>query len=75
MSKYVYAEATTDYYPSIRTVVANSYGDAVDKVIELYKEQFTEDDFEIVDDWESLQDYLNKNYYIALSDLEDIEEL
>ena len=75
MSKYIYAEATTDYYPSIRTVVANSYGDAVEKVIEQYKEQFYEDDFNNIDDWESLQDYLNKNYYIALSDLEDIEEL
>lgn len=75
MSKYVYAEATTDYYPSLKTVVANSYGDAVTKVIELYKEQFYEDDFESIDDWESLQDFLNKNYYIALSDLEVIDEL
>lgn len=75
MSKYVYAEATTDYYPNIRTVVANSYGDAVEKVIEQYKEQFYEDDFNNIDDWESLQDYLNQKYYIALSDLEDLEEL
>ena len=72
MSKYVYAEATQDYYPSIQTVVANSYHDAVEKVMEKYCNKY--DDLN-VDDWESFREDLSASYLIDLSDLEDYEEL
>lgn len=77
MGKYVYAESTVDYYPQLKTIVAPSYIEAVDKVREKYRVQLEEypDDWDNLDDWNDLQDFLNENYDISLSDLEDIEEL
>lgn len=75
MNKYVYAEATQDYWPQIKTVVAQSYREAVDKVIEKYSDEFPDEDFSNVENWEDLQDILNSNCNFDLSDLEDVEEL
>lgn len=75
MNKYVYAEATQDYWPQLRTVIAPSYREAVDKVIENYSDQFPDEDFSGIENWEDLQDFLNVNFSFDLSDLEDVEEL
>lgn len=75
MNKYVYAEATQDYWPQIKTVVAQSYREAVDKVIEKYSDEFPDEDFSKVENWEDLQDILNSTCSFDLSDLEDVEEL
>ena len=76
MNKYVYAEATQDYWPQIKTVVAQSYNEAVDKVIEKYSDKFSDDDdFSVIEDWDDLRDELNSKFGFDLSDLEDVEEL
>ena len=75
MNKYVYAEATQDYWPQIKTVVAQSYNEAVDKIIEKYSDEFPDEDFSKVENWEDLQDILNSTCSFDLSDLEDVEEL
>ena len=33
MNKYLWAECTTDYWPTIRNIMAKSYNDAVEKLI------------------------------------------
>lgn len=75
MNKYVYAEATQDFWPQLKTVMAQSYREAVDKVIENYSDQFPDEDFSDIENWEDLQDFLNVNFSFDLSDLEDVEEL
>ena len=76
MNKYLWAECPTDYWPSIKTLVAKSYNHAVEKLVIKYGEQL-DDDYILntVETWEQLRDYLNDNYNIALSDLEEIDEL
>ena len=76
MNKYVYAEATQDFWPQLRTIMAPSYREAVDKVIENYSDQFPDDDdFSVIEDWDDLRDELNSKFGFDLSDLEDVEEL
>lgn len=76
MNKYVYAEATQDFWPQLKTVVAPSYREAVDKVIENYSDQFPDDDdFSVIEDWYDLRNELNSKFGFDLSDLEDVEEL
>jgi hypothetical protein len=76
LNKYVYAESTQDYWPEIKTVSAKSYNDAVEKLIMQYGEQLDDENIlNTIEDWEQLSEYLNDNYTIALSSLEDIEEL
>ncbi len=75
MNKYVYAEATQDFWPQLRTIMAPSYREAVDKVIENYSDQFPDEDFSNIENWEDLQEFLNVSVDIDLSDLEDVEEL
>ena len=76
MNKYVYAEATQDYWPQIKTVSAKSYNDAVEKLIMQYGNELDDDKIlDTIEDWDQLSEYLNDNYTIALSDLEDYEEL
>lgn len=75
MNKYVYAEATQDYWPQIKTIMAKSYNEAVEKIIEKYTDEFPDENFSNVDNWEDLQDLLNDRCGIDLSDLEDYEEL
>lgn len=76
MNKYLWAECTQDYWPEIKTIVASSYNDAVEKIIIKYGTELDDDKIlDSIEDWNQLRDYLNDNYIIALSDLEDYEEI
>lgn len=76
MNKYVYAEATQDYWPQIKTISAKSYNDAVEKLIMQYGNELDDDKIlDTIEDWDQLSEYLNNNYTIALSDLEDYDEI
>ena len=75
MNKYVYAECTTDCWPEIKTMMAKSYNDAVEKLINDYLIQFDDDHIAEIDDFLELRDYINDKYNVALSDLEIYEEL
>jgi len=76
MNKYVYSESTQDYWPQIKTISAKSYNDCVEKIILQYGNELEDDKIiDTIDDWDQLREYLNDNYYIALSDLEDYDEL
>jgi len=75
LNKYIYAEATQDYWPQIRTVSAKSYNDAIEKVINEYSNNLDDDDLLECDDWEEFREKLNDSHTIALSDLEIYEEI
>jgi hypothetical protein len=75
MDKYFYAEASDELWPSIKSVNAKSYNDAVDIVITKYFEKFDDDNIINFDSFEDFREYLNENYGIALSDIEILEEL
>ena len=75
MNKYLWAEATQDYWPSIKTISAKSFNDAVEKIINKYAEELDDDAILDIDNWDDLSEYLNGKYIIALSVLEDIDEL
>ena len=75
MNKYVYAEATKDYWPQIKTIEARSYNDAVDKIINKYFTQFDDDELLEYENWDLFRDEMNSKYAIALSDIEIYEEL
>ncbi len=76
LNKYLWADCPTDIWPTIRTISAKSYNDAVEKLIMQYGNELDDDKIlDTIEDWEQLRDYLNENYSIALSDLEDYEEL
>lgn len=75
LNKYVYAECTTDYWPEIKTIMAKSYNDAVEKLINRYLIQFDDDAIAKIDEFNELREYLNEKYTIALSDLEVYEEI
>lgn len=75
MNKYVYAEATEDYWPQIKTIEACSYNDAVERIINKYATELDDDEILSYDNWDSFRDFLNEFKVIALSDLEIYEEL
>lgn len=76
VNKYIYAECPVDYWPSIKTVSAKSYNDAVEKLIIKYGTELEDDEIlDSIEDWESLRAYLNEEHTIALSELEDYEEI
>lgn len=76
MNKYLFAECTTDYWPQIKTIMAKSYNDAVEKLIVKYGEQLDDDKIlDSIEDWDQLREYLNDTYTIALSDLDIYEEI
>jgi hypothetical protein len=76
MNKYIWAEATQDYWPEIKTIMAPSYKDAVEKVVIKYGTELDDDKIlDSIDDWQQLSEYLNDNYTIALSNLEDYDEI
>lgn len=75
MTKYLYCECPQEYWPEIKSIVANSYNDAVDRLIQRYGDQFDDDKIFEFDNIKHLQEYLNDTYTLAISDLEDIEEL
>ena len=76
MNKYVWAEATQDYWPEIKTIMATSYKDAVEKLIIKYGTELDDDKIlNSIEDWQQLSEYLNDRYNIALSNLEDYDEI
>ena len=75
MNKYLWAECTTDYWPSIKTIMAKSYNDAIERIIEKYSTELDDDTILNFDDWEEFREYLNDEKNIALSDLEIYEEI
>lgn len=76
MNKYIWTHCTDDYWPEFRTISANSYNDAVEKIIIKYGEEFDDDTIlDSIDNWKLLREHLNDYYNVVLSDLEDIEEL
>ena len=76
MNKYVWAECPVDYWPSIKSMMAKSYNDAVEILITQYGEELDDDKIlDSIEDWKQLREYLNDNYSIALSDLEIYEEI
>lgn len=76
MNKYLWSETPQDYWPSIKTIMAKSYNDAVEIIITKYGNELDDDKIlDTIEDWEQLREYLNDTYSMALSDLEDIEEL
>ena len=75
MNKYLWAECTTDYWPSIKTIMAKSYNDAVEKVINKYATELDDDSILNLDDWDEFREYLNEEKSIVLSDLEIHEEI
>lgn len=75
MNKYLWCECTTDYWPTIKTIMAKSYNDAVEKLINKYSTELDNDSILNYDDWDDFREFLNDEYSIALSDLEIYEEL
>ena len=75
MNKYLWAECTTDYWPSIKTIMAKSYNDAVEKIINKYATELDDDNILNFDNWDEFREYLNEEKSIALSDLEIHEEI
>ena len=75
MNKYVFSECTVDYWPTIETVMANSYQNAVDKLIDKYAKELDDDNILKFDEFKLFREYLNEQYSIALSDLEIYEEI
>ena len=75
MNKYVYAEATLEYWPQIKTIEARSYNDAVERIINKYFTQFDDDELLEYENWDLFRDEMNSKYAIALSDIEIYEEL
>ena len=76
MNKYIWAEATQDYWPEIKTIMATSYKDAVEKLVIKYGTELDDDKIlDSIEDWQQLSEYLNDRYNIALSNLEDYDEI
>lgn len=75
MNKYIYCECPIDYWPTIETVMAKSYDNAVEKIITKYSKKFDDDSILEFDDYKLFREYLNDKYSIALSDIEIYEEL
>ena len=76
MNKYLWAECPIDYWPTIKTIMAKCYNDAVEKLIMQYGNELNDDSIlDSIEDWKQLREYLNDEYSIALSDLEIYEEL
>lgn len=75
LNKYIYCECPVDTWPFINTIMAKSYNDAVEKLINKYGIELDDDKILNFDDFEDFREYLNMNYSIALSDLEIYEEI
>lgn len=75
MNKYIYAECPVDTWPTINSIMAISYNDAVEKLTNKYSEELEDDDILNFDNFKSFREYLNDRFNIALSDLEIYEEL
>lgn len=76
MNKYIFAECTEDYWPTIKSISATSLNDVTEKLITRYGEELDDDEIlNNIENWDQLREYLNDKYNIALSDLEDYDEI
>lgn len=75
MNKYLWAECPIDTWPEIKTIMAKSYNDAVEKIINKYAIEFDDDNLLKCEVWDEFREFLNDSREIALSDLEIYEEL
>ena len=75
MNKYIWAECPSDEWPFITAIMAKSYNDAVERIINKYSIELDDDDLLKYDTWDDLRENLNTDYNIALSDLEEYDEL
>ena len=75
INTYIWAECTSDLWPTIEKITAVSYNDAVEKLINKYSVQLDDDNILKFDDWKQFREYLNDEYCIALSDIEILEEI
>ena len=76
MNKYVYSECMSDCWPEIKSIMAKSYNDAIEKLIIHYGDKLDDDTIlNAIEDWEELREHLDEKYSIVLSDLEDYEEI
>lgn len=76
MNKYVYSECKSDYWPEIKTIMAKSYNDAVERLIIQYGDKLDDDTIlNTIETYDDLREHLNDKYNIVLSDLEDYEEI
>ena len=75
INTYIWAECTQDLWPTIEKITATSYNDAVEKLINKYSLQLDDDDILKFDEWKQFREYLNDKHYIALSDIEILEEI
>lgn len=75
INTYIWAECTSDLWPTIEKITATSYNDAVEKLINKYSIQLDDDDILKFDEWKQFREYLNDEYCIALSDIEILEEI
>lgn len=74
METYIYAECPIDLWPEIKEVEAHSFNDAVEKIMRRYAKDFMDDEIENLPDFWQLQEYLNDQYSIAISELRNLEE-
>lgn len=72
MNKYIYSECSVEYWPEIKTIVANSLEDAEERLMSKYIEKYDLPDY---DNFKTFREGLNDIKEIALSDLYDIETL
>ena len=75
MNKYIYSICYSDSWPNIESISGKSYSDAVEKLVEKFTDKFEDDNIAKIDNMEDLQDYLNYNHEIVISDLTDYEAL
>lgn len=76
MNKYIFSETIEDSVPEIRTIIGNSYHDAIERLINEYIEFYDDDEkLSTIDNLPDLQSYLYEAYDVNISDLVDIEEL
>lgn len=75
-NKYVYSYCDADSFPNFFTIVAKSYNDAVNKLIQKFVEKYDDDNkITDIDNFEDLQEYLWGTYTVLISDLVDVEDL
>lgn len=72
MNKYIYSVCDSDGWPSLESIYGVSLQDAEDKIIMEYCDKY---ELETVDDYPQLQENLNSEYGVVISDLYDYEIL
>lgn len=77
MNTYIYAEAPADDWPVVDSIVANSYEDGIEKLIERYADLYEDDDILArgFDNFLDFQEHMNNVHELAIGDLIDIESI